>query len=367
MMKTVNIKEATFGKSSDVKYDIVKGEMYDVLIWGNNSRNSRTYPAQVLREATKLADDAIVFVDHTSDRDKADRTRMPEGFGVIREAYIDPQGEMRAKKFSWNIQHEFHKNFAWWLENAPDKIGFSVDGKADLDRSPLSRVMEATKIRSIDSFDIVFNPATTRSILESTNNMEPTLDDHFGQLAAKIVSDASMDIATKKSKLMQLLKMLDDKEGTQSTVDASAEATSDAAGEDAAIQEATKFNRNPLVKKLLTIINTHQTENVKLRESVSQSEHEKMKAVRITEAKKYLSDEALSSVFTGALFNAKDDAAVKAIIDEQVKLVETIGGKKKQPVSSGTDVVVRESTNGTQTKEKYDKEKIKKLAEEMHS
>lgn len=367
VMQTV-FRETTYSNTgSNVEIDVAAGVMKNVKIWGLKSDNGYEYTTDILRESLKLCDNSLVCVDHNIDPHNPNKftpRKMPEVFGVIKTPYIDANGEMRAGEFKWNTKHAFHESFIWWAQNAPDKIGFSVTAAGSLKKD--NGKLYAANISKVQSFDIVTHPATCtlreQTMTDSTGTatvITPTLEQQLGELAKVIVADQSMDKATKKTKLVQLLKMLGEDEAA-TVVDSSVTTT---AGEEEVMTESTKFKGNKLVAALTNIVAAKNIElkDIKLTEQTKE---------RMLKAESKLPKEAITAPVKDKIVNAKDDAEVDVILTEQVRFIETITGKpivlnRNSATSTLPDVSKRTSTGNKV--EKYDNKKLKEEADKVFS
>lgn len=152
---------------SGVQVDRATGVIKNVKFVGLNSANGRTYAEAGLRKAVGLYEGARLNVDHKVDpksgRTVSDRIgsarnlRFVEGQGIFGDAHLNPA-------------HSQFSQIAWEAEEAAagrsSGIGFSHVAECTLRPGPGPQVVESiVRVRSVD---IVADPATTKSLFEST-------------------------------------------------------------------------------------------------------------------------------------------------------------------------------------------------------
>ena len=134
-----------------------------VKILGLESRNQRSYLPEALSRAVPLYEGAKVNVNHpkgspTGPRDYQDR------LGTIRNV------EVRAEQglfgdLHFNPRHTLAEQLIWDAEHSPENVGFSHNVEAQTSRRGDRVVVEA--ITRVQSVDLVADPATTRGLFES--------------------------------------------------------------------------------------------------------------------------------------------------------------------------------------------------------
>lgn len=128
----------------------------NVRVIGRKSRNGREYPLPVLREAIPLFEGCLVNVDH----DLSGRNRSYEdNIGVLKNVREDAEGLMA--DLHLKPTHELYESIKWDYKHATKKIGLSFFG----DGPVVNGIV--TKIDSVTEVDLVLNPATAKSLVES--------------------------------------------------------------------------------------------------------------------------------------------------------------------------------------------------------
>ena len=196
--------------------------MRDVKVLGLVSKNGRRYLAEAARRALPLYDNSPVYLDHPP-ADKAGECRpFAEAFGRITSPHMSASGI----RGSLQVQPRTPLRqdvFAWWAKNDPARVGLSHNAVGE--GTEEDGILTVDNILEVHSVDLVTSPATTRGLSEGTTvepedmledpmvapeGGEPGYAEHLGNMVVAILSDPSMDAATKKKKVLQALKMLDD-------------------------------------------------------------------------------------------------------------------------------------------------------------
>lgn len=152
-----------FAQGGPSRIDRERGVLFGVKILGVLSRNKREYPAETLREAAKLYENAKVNLDHprgaaTTPRSYQDR------FGLVRNVALR-ENEGLFADFHFNPKHPLAEQLLWDAEHAPENVGFSHNVEAVVERANDESVV--TEILSVRSVDLVADPATTAGLYES--------------------------------------------------------------------------------------------------------------------------------------------------------------------------------------------------------
>lgn len=253
--------------------DEVAGVIRGVKILGTRSRDGlRYYPPEILAKHIALYNGKACNIDHTKEGEKS--RSMVDRFGWFENVESKPDGLYADLRF--NPEHPRAKEFVWWAKNNPRAIGFSQD--AFVRYSDLSKPNEPRRVEEIlhvHSIDLVADPSTTEGITESTKygaekmdettmppvaptaedmDLEPETGGGFadliGQLAAALMTDASIDSVKRSACLKLIEKLLDEVNGTTAP---SAPAT-EADGETDADAEMEKKEEESVNLKLLKAI-----------------------------------------------------------------------------------------------------------------
>lgn len=139
------------------------GVIRGVKVLGLESRNGRTYLPDTLARAVRLYENAKVNVNHPKGNPNGPRDYQ-DRIGTIREVSLHP-GEGLFGDFHFNPKHVLAEQLMWDAEHAPENVGFSHNVEAKLGRDGDRVVVEA--ITRVQSVDLVADPATTRGLFES--------------------------------------------------------------------------------------------------------------------------------------------------------------------------------------------------------
>lgn len=286
------IRESTV-ISRPTKVDREAGVMEDVKIVGLQSpKKSRRYEAQALKEAQGLYEGVKVNLNHQP-KGSIEPRRFEDRIGFLEGIYFKEGDGLYAKRFKFNPKHPAAESLSWWAEHEPSGVGFShlVKGNARLIGG--TEIVES--INTVQSVDLVADPATTRGLFESDEVMEGD------------------DVDLKTLTVEQL-----------------------------------KTDRGDLVKAILSEANESseieslKEQNKKLAEAVAGFEADRKRAERSTKAKKACTDAklpatAITDLFVESLVGAGDEKW-QALIDDRKSLAGNAppqnngGGQKPQSV-----------------------------------
>jgi hypothetical protein len=264
--ETVNLREDTYtplAAKASAAGPVVKG----VKVLGMKSRNGREYPLAVMQKACDLYEGKPVNLDHP--KPNQEMREFTERFGRLKNVRMGNDGLYA--DMAYNPAHPLAKAFDWWVRNDPNAVGLSHNATARIQRNREGKD-EVTEIIEVESVDLVADPATTKGLLESLQNVTerncdmygndkdnkkidgktvleegpdgmadmlgdggdkasaPAGDDwsqHLGQMILGILSDKSMDHGAKKNKIMQALKLVEDEPIEESTPEADGDYDSD--------------------------------------------------------------------------------------------------------------------------------------------
>ncbi len=179
---------------------ITDGVIRGVKIAGLRSKNGRNYPYDVLEKAAHLYEDAPVYMLHGTPPDKMhNRRNHHDHFGSLKNIQMRDTGifgDLHVK--------QSHPMAEFILESDGSKFGLSHNVRVD-STSDRKTVME---IISVNSVDLVDNPATTNTLFEEEDAM--TLEEY--QKASE-AQTARIDAMNGKLELvLESLKKPEDKE-----------------------------------------------------------------------------------------------------------------------------------------------------------
>jgi len=160
---TETLQEFFDSRGVRMRIDREEGVIRGVKILGLKSRNGRTYLPEALCQAARLYENAKVNVNHpkghpTGPRDYRDR------MGVIRNVAAR-SGEGLFGDLHFNPKHDLAEQLLWDAEHSPQNVGFSHNVQARTVRRGDEVVVEA--ITKVQSVDLVADPATTQGLFES--------------------------------------------------------------------------------------------------------------------------------------------------------------------------------------------------------
>jgi hypothetical protein len=148
--------------------DLNNGIVRNARLLGPISKNSRRYPADVIKKAIPLYEGAFSNVGHkaTPDVDTPPTAR----FGWFEGVRQTDDGGLNGD-YHFNPEHPYAKEFRWWVKNNPKAIAFSHFAmmKKRIARENDQWVEVAESIDQVLSVDVVTDGGTTRGIYESAN------------------------------------------------------------------------------------------------------------------------------------------------------------------------------------------------------
>ena len=198
--KPISLFETVYGKPTAI--DREKGVIRHVKIIGHESKNGRRYPQPTLEAAKALYEGRMVNKNHLrakgQDRDVDDRFGWFEGVlaepdGLFGDFHVlDPTDPLARKLFTA-------------AEQKPDAFGFSHHALGDGRQDGSTFVVES--IQSVESVDIVAEPASTKGLFESTEQKMITVKALFESVQKAKPWQPS---TAKGRRLKALLEMMDE-------------------------------------------------------------------------------------------------------------------------------------------------------------
>ncbi len=151
---------------------IVDGVIKGVKIIGLKSRNGRTYPRKVLREAIGLYESAPVFTLHPNERErKQGMRRLVDHFGNLQNVH-----ERHGGKTEFGLYGNLHVKLSHPMAGAViERIeaGDATFGLSHIAFCDLSEdCKQVLKIGTVGSVDLVDNPGTNENLFEEENMAE---------------------------------------------------------------------------------------------------------------------------------------------------------------------------------------------------
>lgn len=161
-----HLQEYVDSRGAPMRVDRAAAVIRGVKILGLESRNARSYLPAAMAAAATLYEGIKVNVNHAKPRageprDYQDRigllrgVTMREGAGLFGDLHYNPK-------------HALAEQLLWDAEHASENVGLSHNVLARTSRRGEQLVVEA--IERVESVDLVADPATTRSLFESTHS-----------------------------------------------------------------------------------------------------------------------------------------------------------------------------------------------------
>lgn len=352
---TETIQEYATSSGLNPKVDRERGVISGVKLLGLSSKNGRTYEAAAVAKALPMYEGSKCNVNHSQGpRDYRDR------LGVFANVHATNDGIYADLRL--NPKHAVAEQLLWDAENSPGNVGFShvIQGKTR--RTNGQTVVE--EIMSVESVDLVADPATTRGLFEQTDELPdieglPEMAESSFSAADRIRSiifQAEESLTDKKTRLAEVLALWQAElgVGTKPTTEGS-----NVELKDLTIEQLRK-DRPDLVECLTgtDAMSKLQSEAKSLKEeleTIKAKEAEQAKSLAISEelkaAKLDVSDKkAVSETFMSQLKAAPDAAMRKTLIEDRQLLLREkspqAGTPPMAPISEGAS---KRSTTMTET------------------
>ena len=220
MSDQLDLREATaFGTGP--KVDRARNLILGVKVLGLASGNGNDYAPAVLEKALPLFESCKVNLDHPARSGKKEDRKVAERWGKLTAPRVAPDGLYG--DLLYNPHHPLTESILWWAENMPDCLGLSQYGRGTGRKKDDGR-WQVESIDSVQSVDLVADPATTKSLFESkeTKDMaeatapaddtmaapdhEAQMSDAFANAVMAVVKDGSMDLAAKMKRIKDILR-----------------------------------------------------------------------------------------------------------------------------------------------------------------
>jgi len=213
----LDLREATaFGTGP--KVDRSRNLITGVKVLGLQSGNGNDYAPAVLEKALPLFESCKVNLDHPLRGGKKEDRKVAERWGKLTSPRVAPDGLYG--DLLYNPHHPLTESILWWAENMPDCLGLSQYGRGTGRRKDDGR-WQVESIDSVQSVDLVADPATTKSLFESQEpdmpdatdgaamaapDHEAQMSDAFANAVMAVVKDSSMDLAAKMKRIKDILR-----------------------------------------------------------------------------------------------------------------------------------------------------------------
>lgn len=195
------LQEYVDSRAEALRVDRAAGIIRGVKLLGIESRNGRKYLPEALSAAAALYEGAKVNVNHPkghplSARDYQDR------LGTIRAVVV--QGTGLFGDLHFNPKHTLAEQLMWDAQHAPENLGLSHNVQARTARRGSETVVEA--ILKVQSVDLVADPATTRSLFESSDL--PTAAGGESEIATVALSKVTLaDLRRQRPDLVEQMQV----------------------------------------------------------------------------------------------------------------------------------------------------------------
>jgi hypothetical protein len=163
------LQEFVHSRGVDIRVDSHAGVIRGGKLLGLESRNGRRYLPTALAEAVPLYEGSKVNVNHPKGSPLAARDYQ-DRLGSIRNVRCTPEGLFG--DLHYNPKHALAEQLVWDATHAPENVGLSHNVEARTSRTGGQTIVEA--ILQVQSVDLVADPATTRSLFESTGDDGPS-------------------------------------------------------------------------------------------------------------------------------------------------------------------------------------------------
>ena len=287
--KLTELHEDIFRGGKIAGVDKERGILRGVKLCGVKSANGHSYSDRALDDCARLYEGTMVNIDHPGNRPGAPRS-VRDRFGKVQNAK-SIHGEGVTGDVVYNPVHPLAESIGWFAENMPEAIGFSHNGAGKVVNTKVGVTVESVAV--VRHVDLVADPASTKTLFESMSALH--------SVEVDLEDPEEPDMSLKDLKLAQLQEERPDIVNK--------------------ILEESKVHAES--KKQLT---TLQEENKTLKEKVDGFEvkealgTKKEKVAKILKESK-LPKEAITETFQQTLLEAKDEDAMKALVEDRQKLV----------------------------------------------
>ena len=166
--------------------------LHGIKILGMESKNGRRYTDSAMSNAVTKYEGAAVNVDHP---EKEGARSFRDRIGTVEGVHHRPGNGLFAN-VQCNSRHPDTATLVGWVESNPSAVGFShsirAKGSVDADKK-----FVVEEIMSVNSVDLVTNPATTAGLFEQTEPEEKERGDtvEFAELTLEEIAKKRPDLA----------------------------------------------------------------------------------------------------------------------------------------------------------------------------
>lgn len=194
-MTTKRVIERAARPFAETSVDREAGVVRNVVLCGFTSANGRDYPADVFKRDYALYEGRPVNADHGKEASVGRR------IGWFQNVRPGPDGRPRGD-FHVLKSHPLAESVFEAAERNPSLYGFSHVALCDTRMVGGREKVEA--IRSVESIDLVAEPATTKGLYESTQGGRPVPTVLIRELAPKLAGRATAEQLIKVKKLAEM-------------------------------------------------------------------------------------------------------------------------------------------------------------------
>lgn len=282
-MKIVETFEGAFAEGVTVTGTLVS----NVKLLGSVSRNNRVYSEQALEDAARLYPGALVYLNH-DDFDPTNR-QVQELAGTVRNPRRVGQeirGDLQLIDFGEGVVSPATLVKAL-AEQMPNAVGMSHAAEGELKPVDGDGPDIVESLSAVHSIDIVTNPATTAGFFEQIRESH---DDPQGADDMKITELTLEQLRTSRPDLVEKIE--------------------------------TSLAESGKLKELQDENAALKTENDALKAKDALREHKALVATKLEKAE--LPEALVTDQFRESLDNAKDEAAVDALIADRKAIAEHV-------------------------------------------
>ncbi len=148
---------------------VVDGVIVGVKIVGTRSRNGHRYPQEVLDRSRQLYEGTGVYMLHPTRREKMHNARvLDDHIGTLMNIRAGSDGKIGTGLFGDLHIKQSHPMAQFILESDGREFGLSHNVVVEMN----DEETEVLEIISVNSVDLVENPATTTNLFEESEEME---------------------------------------------------------------------------------------------------------------------------------------------------------------------------------------------------
>ncbi|MDX1961832.1 MAG: hypothetical protein SFX18_01685 [Pirellulales bacterium] len=170
MSTSENLIEYAAALSATSRIDRAANCLRGVKVLGLNSTNGRQYTPTALEQAVPLYANGKVNINHPKGAPHGPRDYQ-DRLGHLQNVRYEPARGLYAD-LCYNPRHPLAEQLLWDAEHAPSQVGLSHNVMARTRREGETLIVE--EILSVQSVDLVADPATTRGLFEAEPS--PTLE-----------------------------------------------------------------------------------------------------------------------------------------------------------------------------------------------